>query len=843
MKYSPNGKLSFLLLIISIISISYVNNNLLTFNDDENFSIYDILEPQIFQILNKTFNDNNIDCNNKEENDPEKMCVCNFKKAFNKDNEHEYKFYMTKLIEDSSKGKNEISTYGSCTKRKYDDNTFDVADKINFVVTMIDKSEGLNLNSTDYEENWYMFGLCVPKCESYRLIVYSALKEILELEKEDSVYFYTNHSHYGLQLTFTIIIGIIVAVQVIVLLFNLIPFCLFKSCFKKKYFDNNDIASQGFSRGSGDESTNSIGGPKLYNKREFKQFKLSFSLAENGEELFTHNPKMNNDSGITYIKGIRGFSILFCCFGFLFYDLYNSPVSVYVENTFIEMMRNIIYSIFYIGLRYSPRILLSCSGYTLVYKFYCYLDENSLDELDRRLNRKRNRKKTRVKKQGGDDKEPTPIQNIGAEEEEEEDEEEEEEESEDNDGKNKENTESCEKTRLAEVPKVSDVKVSFLLRFIFYQVHKYIIYVFVLITMAYCINLITEKGPIWDYFKDYIIHLDGGSFFKAFFLLQSFFHYGEHYEIRELFTTYLWVLYCEMLFFLFTSSIIFLGYKFRFKFDQLFLTFIILTIVVKIIVVICKALSKDFDFILTFYYHIDGSFWIHTPIYNYIYYAIGFYFGSMNYVFQKKLDYKDISILEKPYLKSAVTMVRWFKEKTKKVVYVICFIIILIFIAFSLIETIILYFDTYENQRESHLTGYLTNLINNIFLFFDMDIIVFLVQVMAFGFYIKGENYINNMFCHPMWTIFERIYFCFILLFHPITLYALSQSETRIIMNLYNSIIYSLICGFCVFLACIITFIFFELPYKRIVKLISNAYLKTHIEEENEMLVIGRDEI
>ena len=124
-----------------------------------------------------------------------------------------------------------------------------------------------------------------------------------------------------------------------------------------------------------------------------------------------------------------------------------------------------------------------------------------------------------------------------------------------------------------------------------------------------------------------------------------------------------------------------------------------------------------------------------------------------------------------------------------------------------------------------------------------MDIIIFLVQVMAFGFYIKGENYINNMFCHPMWTIFERIYFCFILLFHPITLYVLSQCETRIIMNLYNSMIYSLICGFCVFLGCIITFIFFELPYKRIVKLISNAYMKIHIEEESEPLVIGKDDM
>ena len=127
----------------------------------------------------------------------------------------------------------------------------------------------------------------------------------------------------------------------------------------------------------------------------------------------------------------------------------------------------------------------------------------------------------------------------------------------------------------------------------------------------------------------------------------------------------------------------------------------------------------------------------------------------------------------------------------------------------------------------------------------DSEIIVFIIHLMAFGFYVKGENFINNMFSNSMWLIFDKLYFSFFLLINPISLYILSQCETRIILNKNNTIIYSFICGFNAFVISILSFLFFELPYKRIIKLISKSYMKPpeEEEEENYQIVLGKDEI
>ena len=39
-------------------------------------------------------------------------------------------------------------------------------------------------------------------------------------------------------------------------------------------------------------------------------------------------------------------------------------------------MKSILYCIPFVGLRYSPRIIFSCSGYTLIFKFLCFIDQD-----------------------------------------------------------------------------------------------------------------------------------------------------------------------------------------------------------------------------------------------------------------------------------------------------------------------------------------------------------------------------------------------------------------------------------------------------------------------------------
>ena len=852
---------------------SFPLNGLMSFNEESsNSTTHSILSNGIREHLlnsikeiNRTYDRTN--------NSLAMACVDVFESIFNDTNSKKYKFYMNKLIQDSSKGVNELSTYANCKKRKYgfEEEEFKGDNITYYLVTIVDKTHNLQLTGTDYEENWNMFGICLPPCLNYSLLVNTTLYEFLELEKgynlteknytddkgeiikynvtncpiEDVVYFYREHKNSPIEIGVFVIILLLVIVQMLWIVFNCVPFFLFKSCFKRN--DNDDTAiSYGKSKGEqSSESNPDI--PKRYNRHEFKQFKISFSLSQNWDLLFNQNTGLTNYSGLTYIKGLRGFSIIFYCFGVVLYVLYNSPVSIYVENTFIEMLRSFLFSIFYIGLRYSPRILLSCSGYCLVYKLFSYLDENSLDEMDRRLKRKRRKKTKKMNGEYVDDY----------------DDEDEEEEEEDDDNKEKDKDKKEEEKKpeqdvnstLAntDLPRVSDIKFSFLWRFYFYQIHKYIIYLFLLIAI-YSLVILSEKGPIFDYFREYIIKFKFVPFLRAVFCFESILDHSSERDERELFIIYFWLIYCEFIFFLFTTFIIFLGYKYRFNFQQLFYTIIIITILGKIGVGIYGITSGINTIKATFFYHINSSFWLQHPMMNYMYYLIGFIFGSANYVFQKRLDYPDILKLEKPYLDSIVSLVNWFKNKTKKYIYVLSFIIVLVFLAFSFSEILILYYEDindnegiggFTKSKQKHLKNFLDNPYNNFYMMLDTEIIVVIIHLMAFGFYVKGENFINNMFSNSMWFIFDKLYFSFALLINPLTLYILSQCETRILLNKNNAIMYSFICGFISFIGSIIVFIFFEVPYKRIIKLISKSYLKPPEEEDedNYQIVLGKDEI
>ena len=82
--------------------------------------------------------------------------------------------------------------------------------------------------------------------------------------------------------------------------------------------------------------------------------------------------------------------------------------------------------------------------------------------------------------------------------------------------------------------------------------------------------------------------------------------------------------------------------------------------------------------------------------------------------------------------------------------------------------------------------------------------------------------------------MFNKSYFSYILVSHPIILFIFYQSETKILLNLYNLVLYSLISGTVIFLSASFSYIFFELPYKKIIKFICSNDSKNDELEENE---------
>ena len=102
-----------------------------------------------------------------------------------------------------------------------------------------------------------------------------------------------------------------------------------------------------------------------------------FSFYKNGQELFNfnlNNTNFNNINGITYIKGLIGISIILNVFGLTYTSLMNIQMKDFGIWHFYKTCQSLLFFILYISYRYSPRVLFSCSGYTLVYKYLCYLE-------------------------------------------------------------------------------------------------------------------------------------------------------------------------------------------------------------------------------------------------------------------------------------------------------------------------------------------------------------------------------------------------------------------------------------------------------------------------------------
>ena len=104
-----------------------------------------------------------------------------------------------------------------------------------------------------------------------------------------------------------------------------------------------------------------------------------FDFYKNGAELFNfnlNNTNFNNINGITYIKGLLGLSIILNVFGLTFTNLMNVHMKDYGIWHFFRTNQSLLFLILSVGYRYSSRVLFSCSGYTLVYKYLNFIEQD-----------------------------------------------------------------------------------------------------------------------------------------------------------------------------------------------------------------------------------------------------------------------------------------------------------------------------------------------------------------------------------------------------------------------------------------------------------------------------------
>ncbi len=151
--------------------------------------------------------------------------------------------------------------------------------------------------------------------------------------------YYQEITKFDITFMFNFIPLYIIIIIIIIMIYGKPPKILIKSYFIKEE-NEEDINLTDLS----------INNPN-FDKKKFLRFQKKFNLKSNWQELMNYkNPssdKINNDQGLLYIKGLRGLSMIFLCFGFLFIILFNSPISIYNEYEFESFLKELFYSIFF----------------------------------------------------------------------------------------------------------------------------------------------------------------------------------------------------------------------------------------------------------------------------------------------------------------------------------------------------------------------------------------------------------------------------------------------------------------------------------------------------------------
>ena len=823
-------------------------------NSSEEENELNSTKGKIFKIIRDELESTNIsNCN------ASKKCIKVMNKylfGYNDENDPKNRSYIRsdyhilKGLDDSSKSRNYLGSYDQCMLRTYRVKREEYKADSTFIVLTFDKTDHFNkfaeennMTIMDYEFQYYLIGLCLPQgydkteyCtdDDYKLLIEYINSKIgdylyftnatisiftignnpIKTKEDSKLYVFTcllPFLFFSLQAVFVVFRNVIL----------LIIKKLYFSYIKKKECvvedDNKFETSIDDSIDNDDERISDVKKKDNDFIEENTKLKLlyrvteCFCFTENGKELFNFSltsTKYNNDSGLGNVKGIKGISIFFMVIGWTFVTLYNSPVKIYSSPHIINFMKNsyLLGTIIMIGVRYSPRVIISCSGYTLIYKYISYLEKN--------------------------------ISN---------------------------NSKGVYSAGLA---------------FFISQIHKYFLLILILLFERFSIYHLykfIDNTPIWKFF--YINILSKPKIFKfllSWVLIKYFVSNSEEEHRRGLnLLHYFWLPFNEIFFFIFGIILISIGYKKKYKIDRFILILIIILYVIKILFsyfIESYFEKKNFPFKKYYptYYYIFfnyGKLMI-NPLFNLPYFLIGMYFGLMNYTIQKGIyslkqtnffgvkerismdlenknekenavnqeendlhcSVDDIvnkngneqeknnqteycpEVIKMPFLISPIIFVQWHRKQKIRILSLLLLIFLIIFL-FFIFFIIVLY---YKNDINKTIKNKYVNFIYRI----DIEFIVLFVQWSAFIIFLRGHNFASILLSHVFWAMLSKSYFSFILIINTILLFIFYQSETLIEINYINIMLYSLIGGALTFIFTSLFYIFFELPYKRLIRLL-----------------------
>ena len=751
-------------------------------------------------------------------------------------------YYYSKILLDSSTNVNDLSSYSNCMDRshQYDfTNSTRKPIKPVYITLFVDYREFLlEFFRTGNRTISYLVGICfVKNCndDDHKIILTKIMNKIGLVKEDDKNFnlkvYSLNKEDYNpgwLKVFLRFLPLHVITIHLFIVLFHKYIEYLFKkikSIFcethkKRKIMyrmynkiDDLDVSPTTSFTKSGISSSSSKSNSAKPHQNFRNYIKVLFNIENNFDFLIKMDDKneIHNDSSLSYMNGIKGISMITIIFGFVFINLYNAPITKQTADNYYDNMTNPLFFIFYFGIKYAPKLLLCSSGFSLFYKFMCFLDDKF--ESEKTIKKMQEEEKNKDNNNNNNN----TISNLNA-----------------SADKSKEFTNSkttssfysSSSERSRKIKEKLKLPSKYYFLFIASQIHKYILYLLILFFILFSLFdfglLFIDLGPMWNFFNKNVIDPSKKltSILPSLICFQGYFLNSLE---KDSILNYFYLVYQEVIYFIISTLIIFLGYKYHLRIDR----FIIGTMIV---LWLSRLIYYSFNDNLNVkeYFSFYGYFLFYNSLlYNYLYYLLGIYFGCLNYVIQKRYNYYECDKSRKTYLLGFTRLLKIIKKKSKLLYYTLGIVFLVLIIFFTFDQYLLFkyndlscdYEDDYKNHIPQLLDLYNDDKFISVIMSLDTDIVVLLVNLMALFFYLKGENFVYDFLNLHFWGIFNKIYFSFILLINPVILYVFYITESRISFNMQNCYLYSFACGILLFSLVILVYAIFELPYKKTIRL------------------------
>ena len=769
---------------------------------------------------------------------------------------------LKKIYEGSSKGFVDLNSFTSCIN--YENHTFFT---IYPNLTKIARNNITKLHSSTDQHLW-IFGVCLLECKCDKEQVKIIFNEVNNLFMKPFEFYndtniivinyreaketYSNPKYFVKYFCPFFIIMI----QIIFLIFKIIPVKIFSCFLKRKYLKELDKKDKN-QKENFDDVVNMF---SLSNQIALK-IRKCFSISEIVDDLSNSDKsELFKEKEMTYLKGIKTLGIIFFIFGFNFIILYNYPLCLSVNKERKEYLtaRRTIYLIF--CFRLAPGIILSTSGYSLIYKFLNFLDKklaNIIPEGALPLNDEENNKENAINKSDEENLDNN-IDKISEKMKEEKSIESSQEKSssEANDEYyentfgikfyNKDITKSTlnkifegqkvnESTLLSQIP-TDKIPIKIYFNFFLRQIHKFIFLIWgiALLRFAFPILLVrVGNSPLMYYlFTTYFQNLKNtilNCIFVGNFI--DLFKKTDDEKQQEYLPTKLFCIpMSEFNYFILCTILIFICYKKKFRLDLILVFLIIILMTFKIIFISINL--KDMNPGM-FYTDTEYQRFFFNPIFNFDFFLIGMFFGIMNYVVQNGIEKKKSLIKERPYVKLPIIFLKYTDYKKNKNVFRFIFIILLLL--FSLLAIPIFFISDFDgiivnDDKNPNIAFVIISL-------FDIELFIFTFHFVLLSSYISGRNLFFRIFNTKFSSYGMKLSYWLNFVIPTFTYLIIFMNEANLKLNFFILIIYSAITLINSGIISLLLFLFLEMPYKKLIKLyfnINSEINKLYLEKDDE---------